>query len=95
MSPFHIYIYNMGPYYIYIYNMGPYYNIYYMGPYDIYIICTLAAASWEALAMSVWLTLRICKKEITKIGSNVAKMKSLPDLPVAAIDMYQQGSPPG
>ena len=95
MGPYYIYIYNMGPYYIYIYNMGPYYNIYYMGPYDIYIICTLAAASWEALAMSVWLTLRICKKEITKIGSNVAKMKSLPDLPVAAIDMYQQGSPPG
>ena len=62
----------MGPYYIYIYNMGPYYNIYYMGPYDIYIICTLAAASWEALAMSVWLTLRIWRKKkmFTKIGFN-------------------------
>ena len=55
MSPFHIYIYNMGPYYICTDNMGPHY---------IYIICTLAAASWEALAMSVWLTLRICKKDV-------------------------------
>ena len=61
MGPYYICTYNMGPYYIYTNNMGPHY---------IYIICTLAAASWEALAMSVWLTLRICKKEITKIGFN-------------------------